>query len=64
MRSSKNIRKKYKQVVGHTKMENLNIQDLKKWTGGKYFFIDTLNSNKEYLIMEKDGTYISAKISE
>lgn len=61
MRSSKSIRKKYKQVVGHTSMSSLNIEHLKKWTGGKYFFIDTLNSSEEYLIFEK-GNMRSEKV--
>ena len=62
MRASKNIRKEYRQVVGHTKMPRLNISDLKKWTGGNYFFIDTINTSGEYLIREADGTYHSNKI--
>lgn len=62
MRASKNIRKHYRQVVGHTKMPSLNIMHLKKWTGGNYFFIDTINTSGEYLIREADGTYHSNKI--
>jgi len=62
MRASKNIRKVYRQVVGHTKMDRLRIEDLKKWTGGNYFFIDTINTSGEYLIRESDGTYRTGKI--
>lgn len=62
LRSSKKIRKSYKQVVGHTKMPRLSILDLKKWTGGNYFFIDTLNTSGEYLIRDGDGSYHSKSI--
>ena len=62
MKASKNIRKKYKQIVGHTSMPKLSIEDLKKWTGGNYFFIDTINTSGEYLIRESDGTYRTGKI--
>lgn len=57
MRSSQEIRKSYKQVVGHTIMKDLSIEDLNKWTGGKYFFIDTLNSAHKYLVKIDDTFY-------
>lgn len=57
MRSSKEIRKTYKQIVGHTKMKDLSVSDLKKWTGGKYFFIDTLNTAHKYLVKIDDTYY-------
>ena len=57
MRSSKDIRKTYKQIVGHTVFKDLSIEELNKWTGGKYFFIDTLNSVHKYLVKENDTFY-------
>ena len=57
MRSSKDIRKAYKQIVGHTVFKELSIEELNKWTGGKYFFIDTLNSVHKYLVKENDTFY-------
>lgn len=41
------------QVVGHTSMKCIDIKG--KSTGGKYYFIDTLGTSKEYLIIDDDG---------
>lgn len=38
------------QVAGHTQQNQIDIKG--KATGGKYFFIDTLGTSKEYLIYE------------
>lgn len=38
------------QIVGHTAMKKLDIKG--KHTGGKFFFIDTLGTTKEYLIIK------------
>ena len=40
------------QIVGHTHQNQIDIKG--KATGGKYFFIDTLGSSGEYLIIEGD----------
>jgi len=40
------------QVVGHTHQNQIDIKG--KATGGKYYFIDTLGSSGEYLIIEGD----------
>jgi hypothetical protein len=61
MRSSKDIRKVYKQIVGHTVFKELSIEELNKWTGGKYFFIDTLNSVHKYLVKE-NGTFYAKQL--
>ncbi len=58
MKASKNIRNKYKQIVGHTTFRDLHTEDLKKWTGGNYFFIDTLNSVQKYLVKEEETYYV------
>lgn len=48
----------YRQIVGHTTMNFLDIRGL---MGGRYFFIDTLGTSGEYLIIEngefKTGKY-------
>jgi len=48
----KQLYKKYIQVVGHTRVKMIDIKG--KATGGRYYFIDTLDSSKEYLIIN-DG---------
>jgi predicted MPP superfamily phosphohydrolase len=52
MKDAKNIKKEYIQIVGHTQQNQIDIKG--KSTGGKYYFIDTLGTSKEYLIIE-DG---------
>lgn len=59
MRDSKPLG--YVQIVGHTSQTKIDIKG--KSTGGKYYFIDVLNSNNEYLIIQ-DGEFISKKIKE
>ena len=48
------LRDKLIQVVGHTVQNQIDIQG--KSTGGRYYFIDTLETSGEYLIYE-DGTF-------
>ena len=50
MKDSKDLG--YIQVVGHTTQNQIDIEG--KSTGGKYYFIDTLETSGEYLIIE-DG---------
>lgn len=59
--ASKNIRKNFYQVVGHTELRYMDIESTHKWAGGKYFFVDTLNTSGEYLILE-DGVFSKNKI--
>jgi hypothetical protein len=48
------LRKQVIQIVGHTQMNQLDVEGSQKWTGGRYYFIDTLDTSGEYLIIE-DG---------
>lgn len=60
MKSSQNIKKEgIVQVCGHTTQSQIDIEG--KATGGKYFFIDTLGTSKEYLIID-DGVFKIGKI--
>ncbi len=43
------IKKKYIQIVGHTKVLRI---DSGKSTGGRYYFVDSLDTNAEYLVIE------------
>ena len=57
MKDSKDLG--YIQVVGHTGQNCIDIKG--KSTGGKYYFIDTLETSGEYLIIE-DGQVSAKKI--
>ena len=47
------------QIVGHTQQNQIDIHG--KATGGKYFFIDTLGTSGEYLIIE-DGVFKTGSV--
>ena len=53
IKSNQILKKSIIQVVGHTAMKSI---DMGKATGGRYYFIDTLGTSKEYLIIE-DGEF-------
>lgn len=50
----KGLKKDYIQIVGHTQMKELDLVGSDKFTGGRYYFIDTLDTSGQYLIIE-DG---------
>ena len=50
----KGLKKHYIQVVGHTQMKQLDLVGSDKFTGGRYYFVDTLDSSGEYLIVENE----------
>lgn len=49
------------QVVGHTGQNKIDIQG--KATGGRYYFIDTLGTSGEYLVIE-NNTFTSKTVKE
>ena len=49
-----NLVKKIIQIVGHTIMKKLDLKGSDKFTGGRYYFIDTMETSGEYLIIEDD----------
>lgn len=49
----------YNQVVGHTTQDKLTVK--KRKNGDKFYFIDTLGTSKEYLIIE-DGVVAIGKL--
>lgn len=52
-RANKNgLKKNYIQIVGHTQHRNIDVKGVT--TGGRYYYVDTLQSSKEYIILE-DG---------
>lgn len=58
---AKSLKKEYIQIVGHTVKRNLNLKDTDKWTGGRYYFVDTLETSGEYMIIE-DGKLRADKV--
>ena len=56
MRANKDteLKKTYKQVIGHTQVKNIDLKGYEKQFGNKYFMIDALSTSGEYIIIE-DG---------
>lgn len=50
----KGLKKDYIQIVGHTQMRRLDLDGSDKFTGGRYYFIDTMDTSGQYLVIE-DG---------
>ena len=48
----KGLKKDYIQIVGHTQMRRLDLIGSDKFTGGRYYFIDTMDTSGEYLVIE------------
>lgn len=59
MRDSQKLKKAIIQIVGHTSQHQIDIKG--KATGGRYYFIDTLGTSGEYLII-KGPTFKTGKI--
>jgi predicted phosphodiesterase len=52
------LKDEYIQIVGHTHQKNIDI--LGSTTGGRYYYIDTLQSSKEYIILENSKVSIDS----
>ena len=48
------LKKAFKQVIGHTQVTKIDLQGYEKTFGNRYFMIDALSTSGEYLIIE-DG---------
>jgi len=48
----KGLKKDYIQIIGHTQMNKLDLIGSDKFTGGRYYFIDTMEISGEYLIWQ------------
>ena len=55
------LKKDYIQIVGHTQMRKLDLIESDKFTGGRYYFIDTMDTTGEYLIIE-DGKLLTNSV--
>jgi hypothetical protein len=60
MKANRNtLRKSVVQIVGHTQMDAVDVQG--KTTGKRYWFIDTLNTSREYLVIN-NGVIVINKL--
>jgi len=59
-RHPKGLKNDYIQVVGHTGMKKLDIEGSNKTTGGRYYFIDTMDTSGEYLIIEDNQLRVNS----
>jgi hypothetical protein len=57
MKACQDIKKTIIQVVGHTKVKEIDAKG--KATGGRYYFIDCLDTSQEYLVYENKEVKIS-----
>lgn len=57
---SKGLKNDYIQIVGHTQMKRLSIELSKQFTGGKYYFIDTMETTGEYLVCQDNKLKVNS----
>ena len=56
----KGLKKDYIQIVGHTQMRKLDLTGSDKFTGGRYYFIDTMDTTGEYLIIQDNNLTVNS----
>jgi DNA repair exonuclease SbcCD nuclease subunit len=56
----KGLKKEYIQIVGHTGMKRLDLDGTEKFTGGRYYFIDTMETTGEYLIIKDNKLIVNS----
>jgi predicted MPP superfamily phosphohydrolase len=56
----KGLKKDYIQVVGHTTMKRLNLEESDKFTGGRYYFIDTMDTSGQYLVIQDNQITVNS----
>jgi hypothetical protein len=56
----KGLKKDYIQIVGHTQMKKLDLTGSDKFTGGRYYFIDTMDSSGEYLVIQDNNLTVNS----
>jgi hypothetical protein len=59
-RHSKGLKNNYIQIVGHTQMKRLSVELSKQLTGGKYYFIDTMETTGEYLVHQDNKLKVNS----
>lgn len=56
----KGLKKDYIQIVGHTQMNKLDLIGSDKFTGGRYYFIDTMDTSGEYLVIQDNNLIVNS----
>jgi hypothetical protein len=56
----KSLKKDYIQIVGHTAMRRINLEDSDKFTGGRYYFIDTMETSGDYLVIQDNKLTVNS----
>ena len=56
----KGLKKDYIQVVGHTQMHKLDIDGSDRFTGGRYYFIDTMGTTGQYLVWQDNKLTVNS----
>jgi predicted MPP superfamily phosphohydrolase len=56
----KSLKKDYIQIVGHTAMRKIDLEDNDKFTGGRYYFIDTMEISGNYLVIQDNNITVNS----
>jgi len=56
----KGLKKDYIQVIGHTQMQKLDLEGSDKFTGGRYYFIDTMDTTGQYLVWQDNKLTVNS----
>jgi hypothetical protein len=56
----KGLKKDYIQIVGHTQMKKLDLEGSNKNTSGRYYFIDTMDTTGEYLVVQDNNITVNS----
>ena len=56
----KSLKKDYIQIVGHTAMQKIDLTGSDKFTGGRYYFIDTMDTSGQYLVIQDNNITVNS----
>jgi hypothetical protein len=56
----KGLKKDYIQIVGHTAMRRIDLKGSNQFTGGRYYFIDTMETSGDYLVIQDNQLTVNS----
>jgi predicted MPP superfamily phosphohydrolase len=56
----KGLKKDYIQIVGHTAMRRIDLKGSDQFTGGRYYFIDTMETSGNYLVIQDNQITVNS----
>jgi hypothetical protein len=56
----KGLKKDYIQIVGHTAMRRIDLKGSNQFTGGRYYFIDTMETSGDYLVIQDNNITVNS----